>query len=216
MALKFIDRLLTVVVTATLTSAIWIVAGGTLMQQAGGLSTMGGKADSGATPGSRSAPMLADKEQPIAPPATASGDLTIPVSGVRPEALVDTFTQARDGGARLHDAIDIMAPTGTPVIAAADGRVERLFLSEAGGKTAYVRTTDGRTIHYYAHLESYAPNLRENASIRRGQPIGTVGATGNADPAAPHLHFAVMQTTPSAKWWEPSTAVNPYPLLTRR
>lgn len=218
MALKFVDRLLTVVVTATLTSAVWIVAGGTLMQSAGGLSTMGGQAGSDDTPttDNRSAPMLVDKEQPVAPQGAKASNLQIPVAGVRPEALVDTFTQARSGGARLHDAIDIMARTGTPVVAAADGRVERLFLSEAGGKTIYIRTPDGRTIHYYAHLDSYAPSLREGNSVTRGQQIGTVGFSGNADPTAPHLHFAVMQTTPSAKWWEPSTAVNPYPLLVRR
>lgn len=222
MAMTFIDRLLTVVVTATLTSAVWIVAGGSLAQRAGGFSTMGGQAgletanQATGSQAPRNPAMIADKEAPVAPTYASSSQLQIPVIGVRGEALVDTFTQARDGGARLHDAIDIMAPTGSPVVAADDGVIERLFFSEAGGKTIYVRTTDKRTIHYYAHLDSYAPGLRENARVRRGQQIGTVGATGNADPAAPHLHFAIMQTTPSAKWWEPSTAINPYPLLTRR
>lgn len=226
MGLNFVDRLLTVVVTATLTSAVWIVAGGTLFESAGGLSTMGAQAGENVGNTSetaeadlqqtREAAMVADKEQPVAPTRATAGNLIIPVAGIRPETLVDTFTQSRGGGARLHDAIDIMAPTGTPIVAAADGRIERLFLSEAGGKTIYIRTTDGRTIHYYAHLDTYAPGLSENASVRKGQTLGTVGATGNADPSAPHLHFAIMQTTPSAKWWEPSTAINPYPLLARR
>ena len=142
--------------------------------------------------------------------------LIIPVQGVRREQLSDTFTQARANGARVHDAIDIMAPLGTPVLATADGTVEKLFTSQAGGLTIYLRCDDRRFIHYYAHLASYAPGLAEGQRVKQGQVIGAVGFSGNADPAAPHLHFAIQLTTPEAKWYEPSTALNPYPLLMRR
>lgn len=140
----------------------------------------------------------------------------IPVLNVRPADLSDTYSDSRGGGARLHEAIDIMAPKGTSVVAAASGTVEKLFQSDAGGLTIYVRSNDGRTIHYYAHLDEYAKGLKEGQKVRRGQRIGTVGSSGNASPDAPHLHFAILQTTPDAEWWEPANAVNPYPLLTQR
>lgn len=145
---------------------------------------------------------------------TDPGALVIPVAGVRPTDLVDTFSQSRSGG-RVHDAIDIMAPKGTSVVAAAAGRVEKLFLSNLGGITAYLRSPDRRTIYYYAHLDAYAPGLAEGQELTAGAPIGTVGATGNANPDGPHLHFAIMATTPDRAWYQPSTAVNPYPLLMR-
>jgi peptidoglycan LD-endopeptidase LytH len=139
--------------------------------------------------------------------------LAIPVAGVKPEQLVDTYTQARAGGQRTHDAIDIMAAEGAPVIAAAPGRVEKLFLSNGGGGiTAYVRSPDQRWIYYYAHLQGYAPGLTEGQQVNRGQLIGRVGHTGNASAAGPHLHFAIMRMNPGEKWWQ-GTAINPYPLL---
>lgn len=144
---------------------------------------------------------------------SAGSGLLIPVAGVRPEQLVDTFAEARANGARPHDAIDIMAPRGTPVLAAAAGRVEKLFVSRDGGNTIYVRAPDGMRIYYYAHLDSYAPSLAEGIDLRRGELLGTVGSTGNADPLAPHLHFAIWETSPERKWSEPATAINPYPSL---
>ena len=139
--------------------------------------------------------------------------LAVPVVGVKPRELVDTFTQARAGGARRHDAIDIMAPIGRPVVAAAPGRVEKLFFSQGGGGTSvYVRSDDGRWMYYYAHLSAYAPGLREGQRLRRGAPVGYVGASGNANPAGPHLHFAINRMEPGEKWWQ-GTAINPYPLL---
>ncbi|WP_332811189.1 M23 family metallopeptidase [Sphingomonas sp.] len=142
--------------------------------------------------------------------------LALPVAGVRPAQLIDTFTQARAGGARVHDAIDIMAPTGTPVVAAAPGTVEKLFFSQGGGGiTAYVRSPDHRWLYYYAHLNDYAPGLREGRPVRRGDPIGTVGSTGNANPAGPHLHFAILHMRPGDKWHQ-GTPINPYPLLARK
>ena len=155
-----------------------------------------------------------------APPVTAAegvvigpAGLAIPVAGTKPDQLVDTYTQARAGGQRTHDAIDIMAPLGTPVVAAAPGRVEKLFYSEGGGGiTAYVRSDDGRWSYYYAHLQGYAAGLREGQHIERGSPIGTVGVSGNANPAGPHLHFAVNRMNPGEKWWQ-GAPINPYPLL---
>ena len=147
-------------------------------------------------------------------PAT-NGPLLIPVEGVPASALTDTFTQARANGARSHDAIDIMAARGRAVLAAADGRIEKIFWSHDGGRTLYQRSSDGRLLYYYAHLDSYAPGLREGQALRRGQRIATVGSTGNADPSAPHLHFAVHVMKAGEPWYG-GRAINPYPLLVRR
>ena len=139
--------------------------------------------------------------------------LAIPVQGIKRDQLADTYTQARAGGGRSHDAIDIMAPEGTPVFAAADGTVEKLFFSPGGGGiTVYVRSPDQRWIYYYAHLQGYALGLAEGQPVKRGQPIGRVGHTGNANPAGPHLHFAINRMQPGEKWYQGSP-INPYPLL---
>lgn len=153
--------------------------------------------------------------EPSAPPAQAGTGLLIPVEGVRADHLLDTFAEARGAG-RPHDAIDIMAPRGTPVIAAAAGTVEKLFFSQGGGGiTAYVRSADGRLIYYYAHLDRYAPGLHEGQRLGRGDPIGAVGSTGNASPAGPHLHFAISAMGPNDRWWQ-GRPINPYPLLAER
>lgn len=214
--LALADRMRTIAATAVLTSVLWIVFGAGLMNTVGTLAVVRKVEPVVSAPPSErrvsaavSAPAAAAL-QPIRAPAAR---YVLPVVGVRPEQLTDTFSQARDGGARIHDAIDIMAPRGTPVVAAADGTVEKLFTSKAGGLTIYVRSPDKRTITYYAHLDAYVASLREGQPIRAGQQIGTVGFTGNANPSAPHLHFAIMQTAPDADWWEPATAINPYPLL---
>ena len=151
-----------------------------------------------------------------APQAIAGpSGMLIPVIGIRPEQLTDTFTQARAGG-RVHDAIDIMAPRGTPVVAATEGTVEKLFFSNGGGGiTAYVRSPDRAWIYYYAHLNAYAPGLAEGQQIHRGDPIGFVGSTGNANPAGPHLHFAISRMGPADRWWQ-GVPINPYPLLAGR
>ena len=139
--------------------------------------------------------------------------LAVPVAGVAVADLIDTYAQSRAGGARAHNAIDIMAPAGTPVLAAAPGVVEKLFYSEGGGGiSAYVRSDDQRWSYYYAHLQSYAPGLREGQRVERGQVIGRVGSTGNANPAGPHLHFAVNRMEPGWKWHQ-GEPINPYPLL---
>lgn len=203
MALEFADRLLTIVVTATLTSAAWVVVGSTDLDWA--------KEPRASRPA---------EPQPAAPSpagpslASAAGPLLVPVASVSATQLSDTFDDAR-GEERRHEALDIAAPMGTPVIAAAEGKVEKLFVSDEGGNTVYVRSPDGRTLYYYAHLQAYAPDLEEGEAVARGQRLGTVGSSGNADPAAPHLHFAILRTTPGAEWWQAATPVNPYPLLVR-
>jgi len=148
---------------------------------------------------------------PISAPI-AAGPLTIPVAGVPPTALVDSFDDVRGGGGRVHGAIDIPAPRGTAVIAAGDGRVEKLFESRLGGHTLYERSVDGAISYYYAHLDGYAPGIVEGLVLQRGQQIAFVGSTGDADPSAPHLHFEVHRMAPGERWWQ-GTAVNPYPLL---
>src|SRR6478736_520021 len=117
---------------------------------------------------------------PGSTPIAAGGGLVIPVAGIQVSQLVDTWGQARAAGAREHHAIDIMAARGTPVLAAAGGTVEKLFESKDGGHTVYIRRTDPAWVDYYAHLDSYAPDLREGMAIRQGQTIGAVGSTGNA------------------------------------
>ena len=125
--------------------------------------------------------------------------LAIPVAGIKPAQLVDTFTQARAGGARVHDAIDIMAPTGTPVVSVAPGTVEKLYFSKGGGGTSvYIRSTDGRWNYYYAHLNAYAPGLHEGQKVERGTPVGTVGFSGNANPAGPTVTPSAMTDVPPA------------------
>lgn len=145
--------------------------------------------------------------------ATLRTNLDVPVQGVARSQLRDTYTESRGAG-RLHDAIDILAPRGTPVLAAADGRLLKLFTSKAGGLMIYASDPSERFILLYAHLDRYADGLSEGMPLKRGQVIGYVGTTGNAPPGTPHLHFAVLYGDPRTHWWK-GTAVNPYPLLTR-
>jgi len=137
---------------------------------------------------------------------------SIPVEGIAANDLRDTYEQARSGG-RAHHALDIMAPRGTPVIAAVDGTIRKLFTSRAGGLTIYEFDRDEQRVYYYAHLDSYA-DVREGMSVHRGEVIGYVGTTGNAPANAPHLHFAIEQLPPTKEWWK-GTPMNPYPILTR-
>ena len=154
------------------------------------------------------APPVAIAEQVVVGPA----GLALPVLGVRSAQLTDTFTQARANG-RRHDAIDIMAPEGAPVLAAADGTIEKLFFSRGGGGiTVYERSPDQKWQYYYAHLSAYAPGLAEGQQVKRGQVIGRVGHTGDASAQGPHLHFAINTMAPGEHWWN-GTPINPYPLL---
>lgn len=213
----FVDRFLTIVVTATLTSAAWIVAGSSFLDRAGDSSpTVTSPDTTNAAAGAREEKAGGAVTKGTVAIPQAAGKLLIPVAGIAASALTDTFSDSRANGQRLHEAIDIMAPTGTPVVAAAPGTVEKLFRSAAGGNTIYVRSADRQTIHYYAHLDQYAGGLKEGQQVTSGQQLGTVGSSGNASDAAPHLHFAVLQTEATSEWWEPAVALNPYPLLTGR
>ena len=137
--------------------------------------------------------------------------LMIPVKGVKRAQLEDTFTNARANG-RVHDAIDIMAPGGTPVLAASDGEIIKFFESVAGGTTIYELTADKKYILYYAHLQSRQPGLNEHDQVRRGQVIAYVGDTGNAGPGNYHLHFAITEAIDPKRCWS-GPYINPYPVL---
>ena len=167
-----------------------------------------GATDTPGTPVASGAAVPAPTVVPVVPGPTG---LIVPVQGLVASQLSDTYTQSRSEG-RTHEAIDIMAPLGTPVLAVADGRVEKLFESKQGGLTIYQFEPSGKFAYYYAHLDRYAPGLAEGKALRQGEVIGYVGSTGNADKAAPHLHFAVYVLGPERNWWE-GTPINPYPLL---
>jgi len=160
-----------------------------------------GGIDQSAAPGAVSAPA----------PTLPAGKLLVPVEGMPLAQIHDTFDQPR-GNERHHEALDIMAPKGTKVLAAADGKLVKLFTSKPGGLTLYQFDPTEKYAYYYAHLDRYADGLQEGADIKRGDLIGYVGVTGNSDPNAPHLHFAVFELTPEKQWWK-GTPVNPYPLL---
>ena len=148
------------------------------------------------------------------PVSAAPGTVIIPVAGVTRAQLGDTFDDARGTG-RVHDAIDIMAPRGTPVLAAASGTIEKIFESKLGGHTIYIRRAGGQWVDYYAHLDGYAPGTIEGAKVNRGQIIATVGSTGDASPDGPHLHYAINAMAPGEHWYQ-GTAINPYPVLMGR
>ena len=193
------------IVTAVLVSAFWIVAYNVTGNGSGDVTVAGDKQIVQTAKNGR----VSVAEGVVVGPS----GLAIPVAGVKPGQLVDTFTQARAGGARRHDAIDIMAPEMTMVYAAAPGTVEKLFYSNGGGGiTAYVRSDDQHWTYYYAHLNSYAPGLAEGQHLARGSAIGFVGHTGDASADGPHLHFAINAMQPGEKWHQ-GTPINPYPLL---
>jgi murein DD-endopeptidase MepM/ murein hydrolase activator NlpD len=193
----------TAVVTAILTSAFWIFTFN-IFNAPRELETAG-KVTEVESPGQ--APVAVAESLVVGP-----AGLAIPVQGIKQDQLSDTFTQARAGG-RVHDAIDIMADEGAPVIAAADGTIEKLFFSNGGGgNTVYERSADGKWMYYYAHLQGYAPGLQEGQKVRQGQVIARVGHTGNASAEGPHLHFAINRMAPGQHWWQ-GDPINPYPLL---
>jgi len=153
---------------------------------------------------------------PTPEPANFVGrvSLIIPVAGVRPEQLVDTYADARSEG-RTHDAIDIIAPAETPVLAATDGKILKLFQSDRGGTTIYQLSSSQELIFYYAHLSRYADGLTEGSLVKQGEVIAYVGDTGNAGAGNYHLHFSIALVTDPKRYWE-GTNINPYPLLQNR
>ena len=134
----------------------------------------------------------------------------IPVEGIAASVLRDNYEQRR--GMRKHEAIDIMAPRGTRVVAVDDGKLVKLFYSKAGGITAYQFDPAGQLSYYYAHLDRYAEGLKEGMALKRGDLIGYVGTSGNSAADAPHLHFGVYRLDADKKWWQ-GAPVNPYPAL---
>lgn len=170
--------------------------------------------DSGSTGISVAGPPAEEAAAPAtaAEPRAHPGGLLIPVTGIAPNQLIDTFNDKRGGG--IHEAIDIMAPLKTPVVAVDDGKVVKLFNSVPGGLTLYQFDATEKFAYYYAHLDSYASGVVEGKDLKRGDLLGYVGVTGNANPLTPHLHFAVFELGPEKHWWEGS-AINPYPLFQR-
>lgn len=180
-------------VTAILALAIWIFAD-TLSGELGERTRAGGDVD--------------DIEPFAQGVEIGPGGLAIPVAGIKARQLVDSYTQ--------HDGLDILAPAGTSVVAAAPGHVEKLSISSgADGITASIRSDDARWVHYYAHLEGYAPGLKEGQRVERGEVIGRVGSTGSASLRGPHLHFELRRMSEEEPRSQ-GTAINPYPLLTGR
>jgi murein DD-endopeptidase MepM/ murein hydrolase activator NlpD len=156
--------------------------------------------------------------EPIEAPSREPGGelrarhLLIPVEGITAAQLRDTYSAARSGG-RVHDAIDIHAPRGTPVLAVADGIIRKLHSGSRGGHSIYQIDDDGRTRYYYAHLDHYADGIAEGRPVRRGEVIGYVGDSGNAQPGDYHLHFSIAILDNPSRWWE-GLNVNPYAVLT--
>ena len=164
------------------------------------------------------APALAERDAP-ATRAIGSGSvvqgpqLIVPVAGIDSRSLRSNWGEARGGGTRGHQGLDIMAPAGSPVLAAADGAIEKLYFSNGGGGvTLYQRSADGGWMFYYAHLRGYAPGMAEGRRVRAGETIAFVGDTGNAGTGNYHLHFGVAMMAPGERWWQ-GTPVDPYPLL---
>jgi murein DD-endopeptidase MepM/ murein hydrolase activator NlpD len=137
--------------------------------------------------------------------------LMMPVRGIEAKALHSSFAEKR-GSDRVHEAIDILAARHTPVIAVEDGKIARLFASQAGGTTIYQFDPTSTYVYYYAHLQRYAPGLEEGQSVRRGDVIGYVGTSGNAPEDTPHLHFAIFRMTEKKQWWQ-GTPIDPFDIL---
>ena len=166
----------------------------------------------------RHAPPVVRPTVPAAVAGVADADMEylraeqplLPVAGVAPRSVADSYTASR--GARQHLALDIMAPHGTPVLAAVDGRVWKLRSNALGGTTIYAVDREERFVFYYAHLQGYRDGLTEGTKLAKGDVIGYVGSTGNASAGAPHLHFQLSRLGPDHKWWT-GTPLNPWPLL---
>jgi len=172
-------------------------------------------------------PTKTEEPSPVTPPPSATvaipelsanpiaelrvRSLTLPVQGIKRDELRDTFNEAR-GGSRKHEAMDVLAPRNTPVLAVEDGKIARLFLSAAGGVTIYQFDPTSTYCYYYAHLEKYANGLDEGDTVKRGEVLGYVGTTGNAPRDTPHLHFAIFKLGEDKKWWQ-GTAIDPYSVL---
>ncbi len=200
-----------------------------------GPSTFAAQPDPGTSPGPSPSPAptpsgpMAPVPPPVAPPAAVpdprvptavpelgidpigdlkTRDLRLPVSGVPAKNLTRSFSDKR-GSDRVHEAIDILAPRHTPVLAVEDGVLVKFFHSKAGGNTIYQFDPASRYAYYYAHLDRYASGVKEGDTVKKGQVIGHVGTTGNAPPNTPHLHFAIFKLTEKKQWWK-GTPIDPF------
>jgi len=160
---------------------------------------------------SGSPPAIGGAAQAAAPVADSQPHIGLPIAGLQIKDIQDTYNQLR-GGTRPHEATDILAPRGTPVLAVDGGTIKKLFTSKPGGLTVYQFEPMSVYCYYYAHLDRYAENLKEGMAVNRGDVIGYVGTTGNAPANTPHLHFAIFKIGPQKRWWE-GTPINPYPFL---
>ncbi len=212
---------------ATVLLIVWLYGGSRGGSQGGGTASAPPAREPAAAPPMTSAP--APTPQSEAPPAAAvppgaapplltrpaddlvERDLLVPVQGVPRTGLQDTYDDARGQG-RVHNAIDIMAGRGTPVLAVEAGRIAKLFTSKLGGLTIYQYDPTETYCYYYAHLDRYVPGIKEGDQVSRGQVIAYVGSTGDASPDAPHLHFEITRLHADKKWWQ-GDAINPYPIL---
>jgi len=157
--------------------------------------------------------VVSETRMPRSRQGGASGLLAVPVAGVTRDAIMDTWGDPRENGVREHHGTDIPAAAGTLVTAAAPGTVEKLFQSDKGGMTIYVRSPARKWTFYYAHLSGYAPGLHEGQVVHTGDPLGYVGDTGDAGAGNYHLHFGLTRTTPDQHWYE-GADVNAFPYLT--
>ena len=164
----------------------------------------GGPVPTGAGTGSAPAPATAGDVE-----ALRARALLLPVAGFDRRGLRDEFSDARTG--HVHEALDLLAPRGTPVLAADDGFVAKLFTSARGGLTVYQFDPTQTYCYYYAHLDAYAPGLHEGATLDKGSLLGFVGTTGNSPPGTPHLHFAIFRLGPEKRWWQ-GTPIDPFPV----
>jgi murein DD-endopeptidase MepM/ murein hydrolase activator NlpD len=135
----------------------------------------------------------------------------LPIAGLKVSDIRNSFHEGRTNG-KPHEATDILAPRGTPVLAVQDGTIRKLFTSVPGGLTIYEFDPEEIYCYYYAHLDRYAEGLREGIQVNRGEVIGYVGVTGNAPVNTPHLHLAIFKLGPEKRWWQ-GVAIDPYPVL---
>lgn len=158
-----------------------------------------------------SLPPSGESDRMMTPDPPPPRRVIAPIDNLQASNIHDMFDEGRSGG-RAHEAIDIMAPRGTPVRAMVDGEIKKLFTSDLGGLTIYQFDETQELCYYYAHLDRYAEGIVEGREVARGTIIGYVGSTGNADPGAPHLHLAIFRLGEEKRWWE-GTPINPYPVL---
>jgi murein DD-endopeptidase MepM/ murein hydrolase activator NlpD len=142
----------------------------------------------------------------------AARHLVVPVAGADMSKVDDSYLEARDGGERTHRAIDILAPRGTPILSADDGRILRMSTNSLGGITMYTVDPLNRLVYYYAHMDHYNDAMSVGRMISRGDTLGYVGTTGNAPKDTPHLHFQIMRWPADGKYWN-GEPIDPFEFL---